>query len=137
MVHSGLIFWLEKLCKRRRFLSDLRNQLFLRKAGQDPFQPVLTDSGGPSLPLLTRWWPAHSWPPVPPESGNMRTGLPASGGPSKRSMYAVCTAHNTEDGTAQRCHGATRPGSGPPIKVAGVQITDFELFHEPEFLYRF
>ena len=28
MVQSDVIFWSEKSCKRRRFLSDLRNQLF-------------------------------------------------------------------------------------------------------------
>ena len=53
MVHSEFIFSQEKLCKRRRFLSDLDIRLFSSQSSQDPFWPVLTDSGGASLPSLT------------------------------------------------------------------------------------
>ena len=82
MVHSEFIFSPEKLCKRRPFLSDLRMGLFLLQIRQDLVRPVCVNSGGASLHPLTRWWPALSWPPLPPESGNIGTRLlPSAEGP--------------------------------------------------------
>ena len=93
MVHSDVIFWLRKVCKRRRFLSDLVSRLFLSQSSQNPFQPVLMDSGGLSLPPLTEPSAGANRLTLPQESGNMETRPLPSGGPSKRSMCAhmVCT----------------------------------------------
>ena len=53
MVHSDLKKLTEKVCKRRRFLSDLKTELFLSQSSQDRFWPKRADSGGASLHLLT------------------------------------------------------------------------------------
>ena len=83
MVHSGIIFWQIKLCKRRRFLSDTGIGSFLVKSSQDPVRPVLANSGGPSLQPLPELWPALSRPSPLTKSGNMRIRLLPSGGPPK------------------------------------------------------
>ena len=117
MVHSGIIFWPESSCKRRRFLSDLSLPLFPSQSSQNPVRPVLLDSGGASLPPLTEWWPARSWPPPPPESGNIKRRLLASVRGSEWSFGArkACTT------CAQRTLATVTwpawcPG-GPPYKL--------------------
>ena len=86
MVHSDLIFWSLFPCKRRRFLSDIDIQSFLSQGSQDPVQPVLADSGGLSLHLLTEPSAGVNRLTLPPKSGNMRIRLLASARPSKRSL---------------------------------------------------
>ena len=129
MVHSGISFWSRKVCKRRRFLSDPRNSLFLSQSSQDPFRTVLTDSGGPSLPSLTRCEPAlkASWLLL--GSGNMGTRpLPSAEGPKVTVvLVGKCTiVPGTCTGCARDDHVRDGPGSGPPIKVAGGQNHTFD-----------
>ena len=50
MVHSDLIFSHNKLCKRRRFLSDLNIPLFLSKAQEKPFWPFWQNQGALAYP---------------------------------------------------------------------------------------
>ena len=63
--------------------------LFTLRIRQDPVWLLLLNSGGASLPPLTRW-PAGSaagW--LPPESGNMRTRRLWSGEGPKRSVTRI------------------------------------------------
>ena len=136
MVHSDLIFWSVFSCKRRRFLSDLRTSPFPGQPGQDRFWPVLSNSGGPSLPSLASWSAGLKPADLPPESGNIGIRLLASGGPSKRSFGLL-------DG-AVTCPVRVQYGGGwwysarraPPIKVAGALFHDFAGIQEAEIPYR-
>ena len=93
MVHSGLTFWQNKLCKRRRFLSDPRMSSFLLRILQDPVRPFLVNSGGASLHPLTKWWPALAGHWLPSESGNIRIRLLASAEGPKVTMYRLVGVH--------------------------------------------
>ena len=137
MVHSDVIFWSKIVCKRRRFLSISQNRLFTIQSSQDPVRHVLPDSGGPSLHPLTEC-PADlkvSW--LPQESGNMRTGLLATGGPSKWSLVVTSLTYMTCGTCTERCHVRYSARRAPPIKYSGGPESAFVKFPGMEILYRF
>ena len=114
MVHSGILFWQIKVCKRRRFLSDIKTGLFLSQSCQDPVRPEKTDSGGASLHPLTSWHPALKGSWLLSESGNIENRLLASGGGSKWSLGRMLMQYNTwvRDGGV---HGGRHSAQEAPL----------------------
>ena len=136
MVHSGIIFWPKKLCKRRPFLSDLGMCLSGHQVARKWFHPVLADSGGASLHWLTEVLAGSSQHCLPPESGNIELRLLASGQGPKRALRARTACTTMTSAVYNELRYAVRVPGVPPIKVAGAQKSTFARIPGSEILYR-